>query len=216
MNRALTAVLAAAFALAPSGAQAGTPAEGVSQTIRSGFFADVNLGGFFTASGSNGVSNAQAFLQLGIGYDVLKAVPPDDRFGMAVGLTFGLGSSAASCFASVTASGNCVFDPAKNSLDAANVAPDNFTVTMVGGEVIFKIKLLERFYLRPRVLVGYAFLDPKPIADLGATFYAGAAAGVEYATHLDHFSVGVDVETKLIIGPNIPAFALYPMIKYTF
>ncbi|MGC4114156.1 MAG: adventurous gliding motility protein CglE [Myxococcales bacterium] len=221
MNRALMVVLAAAMALAPAGAWAGTPSAGVAQEIRSGFFADVNLGGFFTATGTNsrgnkGVSNAQAYLQLGIGYDILKAKPPDDSFGLALGLNFGLGSSAASCFANVTTSGECIYDSSKKATDPTNIAPDNFTVTMIGLEAIFKVKVYDRLYLRPRVVAGYAFLEPVPIENLGLTFYAGAAVGIEYATHMDHFSIGLDIEGKLIIGPNIPAFAFYPMIKYTF
>ncbi len=222
MNRALMAVLAAATALAPAGAAwAGTPSAGVAQEVRNGFFADVNLGGFFTATGTNsrgnkGVSNAQAYLQLGIGYDIIKATPPDDSFGFALGLNFGLGSSAASCFANVTSNGECIYDVSKRASDPTNIAPDNFTVTMIGLEAIFKVKVYDRLFLRPRVVGGYAILDPVPIQDLGLTFYAGAAVGLEYATHMDHFSIGLDIEAKLIIGPNIPAFAFYPMIKYTF
>ncbi|MBI5549582.1 MAG: adventurous gliding motility protein CglE [Deltaproteobacteria bacterium] len=221
MNRAQIALLAAALAiLAPAGALAGTPAAGVAQEIRSGFFADVNLGGFFTATGANsrggkGVSNAQAYLQLGVGYDVLSF--------LSLGLHFGLGSSAASCFASQSKSYDCVFDATKTNpaSDPSNLAPDNFTVTTVGAEGVFKVPLLDRLFLRPRVDAGYAFLDPQPIRKndgslISGGAYVGVGVGVEYATHMDHFSIGFDVEGKLIIGPNIPAFAFYPMIKYTF
>lgn len=219
MNRARIAVLAAALAaLAPAGAMAGTPSAGIAQQIRSGFFADVNLGGFFTATGTNsrgnkGVSNAQAYLQLGVGYDVLSF--------MSVGVHFGLGSSAASCFANVTASGDCVFDSSKKTTDPNNVAPDNFTVTTVGAEGVFKVNLVDRLFLRPRIDAGYAFLDPQPRRTDGGDLisggaYVGVGIGLEYATHMDHFSIGADITGKLIIGPNIPAFAFYPMVKYTF
>jgi len=40
--------------------------------------------------------------------------------------------------------------------------------------------------------------------------------GVEYATSMDHFSVGADVMSRFILGPNILSFAIYPRIKYTF
>jgi hypothetical protein len=221
MNRALMAVLAAAMMLAPAGAWAATPSAGVAQEIRSGFFVDLEPGAFFSAGGTNsrgnkGVSNAQLYFQLGVGYDIIKAVAPSDAFGLALGLNLGVGASAGSCFATVTTNGACLYDPAKRANDPDNIAPDNFTWTLVGLEVIFKVKLVERLYLRPRVLVGYAFLDPQPIQNLGMTFYAGIAAGIEYMTPMDHFSIGLDVDGKLIIGPNIPAFAIYPMFKYTF
>jgi hypothetical protein len=215
MNRALTAVLAASLvALAPDAAQAATPSAGVAQEIRSGFFADVNLGGFFTATGANskgnkGVSNAQAYLQLGVGYDVAKF--------LAVGVHFGIGSSANSCFAtSVKGTGACVFGTTNPA-----TAPDNFTMSMLGAEGVFKVAVGERLFLRPRIDVGWTFLEPAPVVDkdgkeVGGGAYVGLGFGIEYATHMDHFSIGLDVGGKLIIGPNIPAFAFYPMIKYTF
>lgn len=221
MNRAFLAVLAAAMTLAPAFAWAGTPSAGVAQEARSGFFADISPGAFFTATGTNsrgnkGVSNAQAYLQLGIGYDVLK-MKGEETFGLAIGLNFGLGSSAASCFANVTTNGDCIYDTSKKTSDPTNIAPDNFTVSQLGAEVLFKIKVYDRLFLRPRITVGYAFLDPLPIENLGLTFYAGVAFGIEYATRMDHFTIGIDLfDAKLIIGPNIPTFAIYPVIKYTF
>ncbi len=210
MIRALTAVLAAILvAFVPDAAQAGTPSAGVAQEIRSGFFADVNLGGFFTATGLNskgnkGVSNPQAYLQLGVGYDVAKF--------LAVGAHFGIGSSANSCFA--TRVGD-------KCLSGATVVSDSFTLTMLGAEGVFKVAVGERLFLRPRIDVGWTFLEPAPAVDkdgkeVGGGAYVGAGFGIEYATHMDHFSIGLDIGGKFIIGPNIPVFAFYPMIKYTF
>ena len=45
---------------------------------------------------------------------------------------------------------------------------------------------------------------------------AGVGVGLEYATSFDHFSVGADFLARYIIGPNIPTFALFPRVKYTF
>jgi hypothetical protein len=226
MNRALTALLAASLALAPALARAGTPTAGVVQEIRSGFFADVNLGGFFTGAGTNnlgkkGVSNAQAYLQLGIGYDIIKTARPEDSFGLSIGVNFGMGASSASCFSTVTTAGTCVFDGTKGTSDPTNLAPDNFTATMFGAEVVFKVRLVDRLWLRPRIEGGYALLDPEPLKDadgnlIGGGAYAGLGVGLEYATHMDHFSIGADIGARLIIGPNIPTFTFYPMIKYTF
>jgi hypothetical protein len=216
MKRTLTAVLAACLAaLAPAGARAGTPAAGVAQQIRSGFFADVNLGGFFTgggynSSGSKGVSNAQAYLQLGVGYDVIKATELADKFGLSIGIHFGVGPSSASCFSEVDKSGNCVYTGTNST------APDNFTVMMFGAEVVFKARVYERLYLRPRVEGGYALFDSQPIQGTGGGGYLGVGFGIEYATHMDHFSIGADVGVRLILGPNMPVVSFYPMIKYTY
>ena len=232
MNRALIAVLVASMAaLAPQGAQAATPAAGLEQTLRSGFFADVNLGGFFTGGNGKtynldksvsdgfGVSNAQLYLQLGIGYDIIKTSKPEDTFGLSIGIHFGLGASAARCYSTyVVSSNSCVNDPASKGDTGVS---DNFTITMYGAEVVFKVHLVDRLWLRPRIEGGYAMFDSPPVLDDGKNGvmgggYAGVGVGIEYATHMDHFSIGIDIGGRLIIGPNIPAFTFHPMIKYTF
>jgi hypothetical protein len=33
---------------------------------------------------------------------------------------------------------------------------------------------------------------------------------------MDHFSVGLDISYRLIIGPNINGLMFYPRVQYTF
>jgi hypothetical protein len=220
MRTRFSLILAAAVvagSLAPKGARAATIAAGIPQEIRSGLFTDVNVGGFFTLGGRNsdnkaGLSSAQAYLQLGVGYDLLR--------WLSLGFNFGLGTSAASCFGEVMnpgGSSQCVVD---QNAAVPRILSDNFTVTMFSLEAAFKLHLSERITIQPRLHLGYANLDPEPAWDRGKPVtscpLAGFGTGIEYATHMDHFSIGVDVFSRYLIGPNIPTIAFYPKVKYTF
>jgi hypothetical protein len=83
------------------------------------------------------------------------------------------------------------------------------------------VPLATRFYLVPRLAAGMSRLDLSPTgsgdpAEPQTVPNAGVGIGVEYATPMDHFSVGADVLARYLIGPNIPTFAVFPRVKYTF
>ncbi len=84
----------------------------------------------------------------------------------------------------------------------------------------YLVSLAERFYLTPRVTAGYSKFDPPPAFSnsKGVTSAAnvGGGIGVEYATQMDHFSIGLDALARVALGPNITSFAIFPRIKYTF
>ena len=192
-------------ALMPGMSLAATPMEGVIPEVRRGFFVETDIGVFFTLGGNDVYSNAQTYLQLGLGYDINENIE--------LGAHFGLGASAANCFAVRDASGNCVADGASVS--------ENFTVSFIDVSAAYLFKLVDRVYLSPKLLAGYSLLDPAPVVDangLGVTGGAnlGAGVGVEYATSMDHFTVGADLTFRFVVGPNIPAFAVFPRVKYTF
>ncbi len=46
---------------------AGPPPEGVALHVRRGFFTETDIGVFFTVGGNNRYSNAETYLQLGVG-----------------------------------------------------------------------------------------------------------------------------------------------------
>jgi hypothetical protein len=217
MNRILLSAIITVLLL-PTAARAATPAAGVAQEIRRGFFADVNLGGFFTVGGKNAegstiASNAQPYLQLGVGYD-LDQTGVELLRAFSVGVNFGLGASAAACFGNVDRRGGCVGDDGQD-------LSSNFTATMFAAQLSYKIFLDERLTLQPRLGGGLALFDPEPVRDAeGRALKRGAilglGLGIEYATRMDHFSIGADVDARLIAGPNIFAMAIYPKIKYTF
>src|SRR5438045_4152355 len=96
----LRLALAALLLAAPSLATAATPQAGIEQHIRHGFFTETDLGTYFNFNTSPfQSSNAQAYLQLGVGYDITER--------MNVGIQFGLGASAALCFAGTSNNGDC-------------------------------------------------------------------------------------------------------------
>ena len=187
-------------ALCMSGlAAAATPSEGVEQSLHRGFWAETDLGAFFTVGGHDRYSNAQTYLQLGVGDDVGEH--------LEVGVQFGLGASNANCFS------------AGNALNGTCSQSDNFTMTFVDLSATYLVALSARLYLTPMVLAGYTNLDPAPIATSLASVQAanvGAGVGIEYATPLDHFSLGVDVTLRYVLSVNIPGVAVFPRVKYTF
>ncbi len=187
--------------LVPALASAETPQQGVEREVRRGFFTETDVGVFFTLGGEDAYSNAQTYLQLGIGYDI------SDR--VELGLHFGLGSSAANCFSTRNNAGDCIN------------GSDNFTVSFLDLTAAYLFPVAANFYIAPKLAGGYTTLDPAPVFDgndnpVTAGPNAGVGIGVEYATSMAHFTVGADVMTRVILGPNILSFAIYPRVKYTF
>src|SRR4051794_5512194 len=91
-------------------ASAATPPEGVALEVRRGFFTETDIGAFFTLLGENRYSNAQTYVQLGVGYDIAQRVE--------LSLSFGIGSSAQNCFATLNPAGDCAL-------------ADNFTISFL-------------------------------------------------------------------------------------
>lgn len=194
------ATLVAAL-LVSSSAIAATPPEGVPLQVRRGFFTETDVGGIFTVGGDNGYSNLQTYLQLGLGYQLTlnegKGIIP-------IGLHVGIGANAQNCWAGLNNTGACT-------------QSDNFTMTFLNLSVGYLHQVVERFYVGGKLLGGFTLLDPDPVGlggPGGGNF--GVALSMEYATNMDHFSVGLDLSYRLIIGPNISALMFYPRVQYTF
>lgn len=198
MKKAVISMLAL---LVPAFASAATPSAGVEQEVRRGFFTETDVGVFFTLGGEDAYSNAQTYLQLGVGYDISEHIE--------LGLHFGLGSSAANCFAGPrSAAGECP-------------ASDNFTVSFIDLSAAYLFPIASRLYLAPKLVGGWTTLDPEPLSDSAGQPVTsgpnvGAGLGLEYATSMDHFTIGLDVLSRMIVGPNILTFAIFPRVKYTF
>jgi hypothetical protein len=194
-----------------SSALAATPSEGVPLEVRRGFFTETSLGGGFTLGGTvaenyPGYSNFQIFLQLGLGY---QFTINDGQGLIPVGFQLGIGSNAQSCFSTVSAAGLCA-------------QSDNFTMifTNVSAGYLHRLgtgSFSRRLYAGGKLMGGPAFVDPDPVGD-GALVRPniGVAASLEWATMMDHFSIGFDAAYRLIIGPNISALFFYLRVQYTF
>ena len=189
------------IALLPALASAATPPEGTPLKVRRGFFTETDIGGFLTLGGDDTYSNLQVYLQLGLGYDITE--------NLEIGLHVGIGANAANCYSGKDARGACI-------------KSDNFTVTFIDLSFAYLFRIAERLYLAPKLVGGLTLLDPAPTTDAAGNDVTlapnvGAAIGVEYATNVDHFTVGLDVVLgRFIIGPNIFSMQFYGRVKYTF
>jgi len=210
----LSVGLALAF-LAPAVAQASTPLAGVPTQIRRGFFTEMDLGTFFTTGGDPGVSNAQVYVQLGLGYDVLTI---DDHF-LAVGAGFSLGTSAGSCFGTTQPPAGTSADSTATCFNAAtgDALSANWTAQTFEGTVLYGYQVVPRLMVTARALGGVGFIEPMAFADTtNPVPLLGGGIGLEYATQFDHFSLGLDAAMKYFLGPNVSGFAIAPRVKYTF
>ncbi|XXF81011.1 adventurous gliding motility protein CglE [Myxococcaceae bacterium GXIMD 01537] len=197
----MKSLLAAALVLSSTAALGATPPEGVEFKPRRGFFTETDIGVFFTLGGENAYSNAQTYLQLGVGYDLTEKI--------SLGAHFGIGSSAANCFAG--------YLPGS---DVCSLS-DNFTVSFFDVTAAYHFRISERLFFTPKLAAGFTRLDPAPVGDgdpgrAMSAPNAGAGVGLEYATSMDHFSVGADLMARYVLGPNITTFAIFPRVKYTF
>lgn len=194
------ATLVAAL-LVSSSAFAATPPEGVPLQVRRGFFTETDVGGFFTVGGDDGYSNFQLYLQLGAGYQITvnggKGLIP-------IGVHVGISANAGNCWSG------------RPSVDAACPLSESFSTIFLNASVGYLHEVVERFYVGGKLFGGYTLLDPAPVEGVngGPTF--GAAATLEYATNMDHFSIGIDISYRLTIGPNISGLMFYPRVQYTF
>jgi hypothetical protein len=186
-------------ALLGSMAAVAAPPQGVPLEVERGFFTETNIGAFFTVGGDDAYSNAQTYLQLGMGYD----------FGerLELGLNFGLGTNAANCFSGRGAGGTCA-------------QGDNFTLMFLNGSAAWNFRLAERLFLGPKLSAGWTTLDPAPVK-VGDTAVrsgpnVGAGVGIEYVTAMKHFSIGAEVMGRYVLRANIPGIAVFPRVKYTF
>ncbi len=170
------------------------PTQGTPLHVRRGFFTETNIGTFFTLGGNDAYSNAQSYLQLGVGYDLL------DRFEL--GAHIGIGASAFNCFS--------------GRVDGQCTQTEAFTTTFLDVSLGYLQRVGDRLYLAPRLVGGYTRLDPAPLPHVWGGPNVGLGIGIEYATSMDHFSIGADVVGRYILRANIPALTLMPRVKYTF
>jgi hypothetical protein len=176
-------------------------ATGSPEKMRTGFFADTSVGGYLTLGGQGSYSNLSAFLEIGVGYDILR--------DLSVALRFQLGPSASDCYAA--AAGSC-----------PNPNPDTFTITTMDLAVSYRFPVGDRLYVPVRLMGGLSLLNPTPdntLATKGSLLVEpnfGAASGIEWVTPFDHFTLDAEVQWQLILGINASAISFYPTVRYTF
>ena len=198
------ATLVAAL-LVSSSASAATPPEGVPLQVRRGFFTETDVGGIFTVGGDNGYSNFQTYLQLGMGYQLTIG---NGQGMVPIGVHVGIGANAQNCWADLKADLSCT-------------QADNFTLTFISLTGGYLHRVVERLFVGGKAMVGWTLLDPAPVlsatnADVRGGLNLGVAASIEYATNMDHFSIGFDAVFRVVVGPNILSLQFFPRVQYTF
>jgi hypothetical protein len=199
------------LALGAPKALAATPPAGIAQDIRRGLYVSTDVGFFFVPGGAqpNGYSDGQAYVQLEVGYDILKQ--------LSINFSFALGAVANACFDKFNGS-------AAQPCGPNGAASDNFTISYYQLAITYNVvRLFERLDVGVKAMVGYAVAAPAPLETVNLAtqiggFAPGVGVGIEYATNLDHFAIGLDVAARLAISPLPPIFtlAIFPRIKYTF
>jgi hypothetical protein len=178
---------------------------GSPEPIRTGFYAETSLGTFFTLGGGDSYSNVEAFLGIGLGYDIIKE--------LSVSVQLQLAPSAGDCYV-VNAAGTDQCPQAGSS---------TFTMLAIDAEVSYRLQVANRVFIPFRAFGGYADFTPVPSSALAPVTNSdvwaptfGFASGIEYATHFDHFTIGLEASLRLVLAMNMTAIAIYPRVKYTF
>jgi hypothetical protein len=184
------------------------PSAGVDPAPRRGIFAETALGAFATLGGSRVVSTAQPYLSLTAGHNL------GERNALFVSL--GIGASGASCF-----------DRGQTGCAAA----DSFGMTFLEMGASAGTQVGPRTIVSAKVLGGVGIFSPGPFAHLDGSVpdrvvapHLGMGVGIDYDTHLDHFSVGIDALGRYSVANKpdgqgraaVASVAVMPRIRYVF
>ncbi len=210
---ALLGAIAPALALAQSQAPGAAPLlekEAPVDEVERGFYlgADVGvsfLGGLPAAPGTPSPSSWGLMLRLEAGYDIGRYFTVS-LFGAFA--AYGAGSEYIG-FSNGVASGA-------------------FTQLIPGLAVRFNAigfadgQGVQRTWLYVKAGAGWAFFQPQalftptPATSSYSAFYAFAGLGVQYYTHLRHFSIGLEVDGTYLGKSNEWGFMVTPNIRYAF
>lgn len=190
--------------------------------IRRGFFAETDLGVYFTFGGRNtndvalpsrGISNVQPFLGITAGYDIVHG--PRYSFSLGVKLAVGYSGGAGRVTGAEVMMGGT--DLTTRSSD--------FAVMEAGVAAGFAYMVSDRLAVTAKLDGGAGIVDPNPKASASDTGAGGVSAGgligaglgIEYFTLLNDFSVGLDLRyAQVLAGGSIPSASVTIPIKYTF
>ncbi|MFO7155103.1 MAG: adventurous gliding motility protein CglE [Pseudomonadota bacterium] len=155
--------------------------------------------------GENGSSALGSLIGIEVGYDLLDVL----QIGL---LAWGQSVGAPADYRGIT----------DDDLDPRGARGDFQTMMFGAGLRWAPIRLaddngIERTFFFLRAAGGATISRPRGILDEEG-FFALAGLGVEYFTHLRHFSVGVEVDWLGLLGElgQAHAITLLPHLKYTF
>jgi hypothetical protein len=105
--------------------------------------------------------------------------------------------------------------------DPANPASGDFTSLIPGVNARFNLvgfpdsQDIRRVWIYVKAGAGYVVFQPSLLLPYSDIFLTGAA-GVDYYTHLRHFSVGLELSASYLINSSSFGFALIPNLRYAF
>jgi hypothetical protein len=143
----------------------------------------------FPFAGEDGGRSDGLLVGASIGYDVT------DRIALSV---FTLGSSS-----------------------RASLSYGGFGLFAAGGDVRFGVLRLAdrndvtRAYVYLHGRAGYLLTYPEGLFGTRDVYVAGGP-GLEYFTHLRHFSVGLAADLAYVVKAKAPGLAVFPTVRYTF
>ena len=198
MNRACLGLLFAGFAAAAQ------PATGVDEPPRRGTWVETSLGVFTAMGGRPTFSSPQPYLGLTVGRDLGEKA--------AVFASLALSAASASCYQLNSSGDGCL-------------GADSFGALFAEGGASYGFPMAVRTLLSLKMVGGFTDFSPAPVQTSGAVrnnapgFHLGLGGSIEYATHLDHFAVGIDALYRYTFaryGLTIPSLAVMPRIRYVF
>jgi hypothetical protein len=219
MHRTLLVVVAVVGASAPRLAEAQTQTVGAAPLIAAeapvdeierGFYlgADVGLaylGGLPAKAGTPSPSSLGATIRLEVGYDIGRYV---------------------------TLNVFCAFSSYRAGSDyvgySGGLASGDFTELTPGLAVRFNAlgfadsQGVQRTWLYVKAGAGWSFFEPSalftatPATSSYSAFYGFAGIGVQYYTHLRHFSIGLEVDASFLGKSSDWGFLVTPNIRYAF
>jgi hypothetical protein len=218
----LTGVTASRVALGaenPTTDLSSVQANGSPEPIRSGFFTETSMGAFLTVGGLDSYSSAEAFLGLGLGYDIIP--------NLSIGVQFRLAPNVDDCYGTTPTGGarNCPTG------SGSQPAPSTFTLINLEAKISYRIPVAERLFIPIRVFGGFTLLTPDPQPNCTSLINpnnctgtpgtsvdesVGGAVGIEWATPFNHFTLGAEVSADYVLQLGALALAVYPTVKYTF
>src|ERR1700722_3495016 len=137
----LTGVTASRVALGaenPTTDLSSVQANGSPEPIRSGLFFETSMGAFLTVGGLDSYSSAEAFLGLGVGYDIIP--------NLSVGLQFRLAPNVSDCYSSTsTGAAAC------GGSGTTTTPPSTFTLIALEAKIAYRIPVAERLFIPIRV-----------------------------------------------------------------
>jgi hypothetical protein len=115
----------------------------------------------------------------------------------------------------------CSKNPSPCSTPSTSPATGDFSSLVPGASVRFNIvgvadaQDVKRLWVYAKAGAGYVLFQPSSLLNYSDIFLFGAG-GLDYFTHLRHFSVGLEVDVSYMVTSSSLGFALLPNVRYAF